>query len=442
MATVITRSFTEFTDTLGGLINIAWASIPSAQQTSIRQFYNNNAGYGWILNNWLPLCPNGEARFVGNQGFYPNDLSNTTYWTTTGLTPTATAIANPADGRVTATKLLELGPATAHNALQTFTYIPSTSYQVTAYFRPIGGRYLYLSANDGVNTYYAFVSPLGVLGSYSTNMTAPPTVQQTSNGFWIVNLFFTSASTAGTGNYGPGISSDGSTLTYAGDTAKGIYAWGNVLTQTQFASPTTMLIPNDQLGEEFIDSTFQVWQTSPVGPGNPVPISFSVMPDGVQILGTTGWVWNGWLWTFPSWFLAGYPVYLYYRKGSPDYSGSDYSAGTAYTVGQQILFTNSNSEMNFWKCVVATSAGQSPDTNPTKWQVLELPDILFWYVVYSSYADYLRMDAQMEKAAMADSLAQEYINTQSDKQERQQGVELPFRVQTHQTQSARGYFRV
>lgn len=441
MANIVYRSFTDFTDTLGGLLNIAYSAMPTTQKTSVKQFFNNNAAYGWIMNNWLPVCPNGEARFVGNQGYYPNDLTKTSYWTNTNLTITANSIANPADGRVTASKLLETTANGTHKALQSFTYIPAATYQATFYFRPIGGRYLYASANDGVNTYYAFVSPLGVLGTYSNNMTSPPTVQQTANGFWIVNLFFTADSGAGAGNYGPATSSDGTTLSYAGDAAKGIYSWGNVLTQTAFASPGIMLIPNDQLGESFIDATFQVWQTSPVGAGYPSPLQFQVMPDGVQILGVTNWVWNGWLWTYPAWFMAGYPVYLYYRKGCPDYSGADYSAGTAYAVDDQVLFTDSDSVMNYYKCVTATSAGQSPDTNPEKWEVLELPDFLFWYVVYSSFADYLRMDAQMEKAQMADNLAQGYLDTQSDKQERQQGVLPPFRVQTHQTQSPRGYFR-
>ena len=442
MANVKTTSFQDFADALTGLLNIAWSSIPTAQQTSIKQFYASNAQEGWIQNNWLPICPNGEARFVGNQGYYPNDISKTSYCTATNVTVTANNLANPADGRVTASKLVETVTNGAHNALQTFTYIPNATYQVTCYARSLGGRYLYLSANDGVNTYSTiFNLAAGTVGTSSNNLSASSTIQQTANGFWICNIFFTAASTAGAGNYGPGISSDGTTISYAGDVTKGIYTWGNVLTQTAFATPSISLIPNDQLGEEFIDSVFQVWQTSPVGAGYPCPLDYQVLPDGVQVIGVTNWVWNGWLWTYPVWFIAGYPVFLYYRKGCPDFSGTTYSGAATYAVNDQILFTNSASVMNFWKCIIATTAGQSPDTNPNSWQVLELPELLFWYVTYSCFGDYLRMDAQMEKAALADNLAQEYLNSQSDKQERQMGVLPPFKVATHQTQSPRGYFR-
>ena len=441
MANIKYSSFTDYLNTLGGLTNWpAVTSLPATQQTAIQQYYDSNAQEGWILNNWIPICPNGEARFVGNQGFYPNDLTNTTYWTNTAITPTANSIANPADGKVSATKILETSATSTHKSLQSYTFIPGATYQVTCYARPIGGRYLYLSANDGVNTYSTFFNiTTGVVGTQSALLTSPSTINQCANGFWICNLFFTAASTAGAGTYGPALSSDGSTLSYAGDTAKGMYVWGNVLSQTTYAAPTAMLIPYDQLGEDFIDSVFQVWQMSPVGAGFPVPQGYQMMPDGVQIIGTNGWVWNGWLWTFPTWYTAGYPVFLYYRKGCPTFQGSTYSGATTYAVNDQILFTDSSNVQDFWKCTVATTAGQSPTTTPTSWTKLQLPQLLFWYVTYSAFADYLRMDAQFEKAQMADALAQQYLDEQSDKQERQQGILPPFRVQTAMTSQARAW---
>lgn len=441
MAAIKYRSYQTFLDTMGGLIGwSSYTALPATQVTSLQAYYNSNASEGWISNNWLAVCPNGEARFVGNQGQYPNDLSNTTYWTATGLTPTKNSLANPADGKVSATKCLELVPSTAHNELQSYTYIPSTTYQLTSYWRPIGGRYGYFSANDGVNTYSAFVSPLGVLGTYSTNMTAVPSVSQSANGFWIVNLYFTSASTAGAGNYGPASSSDGSTLTYAGDAAKGFYSWGNVLTQTAYSAPTALLIPNDQLGEDFIDACFQVWQQSPVAQGAAVPQGFQMMPDGVQIIGTNSWIWNGWMWTFPMWYTAGYPVFLYYRKGCPDYSGLAFSTTTSYTVDTQILYNDATNGYDFWKCVVATSANDSPASAPTKWTELQLPEFLFNYVTYSSFADYLRMDAQVEKAQMMDAQAQEYLDNQSYRQELGMGIQPPLRMQTHLNSQGNTWF--
>lgn len=444
MSNIRYKTYQNYLDTLGGLLN--WASytgLPATQSTALQQYYNNNAQNAWISNDWLPVCPFGEARFVGNQGQYPNDLTKTSYWTTTNVTATANAIANPADGKVSASKLLETVTNGTHKVLQSYTFIPGATYQVTCYARPIGGRYLYLSANDGVNTYSTFFDvATGVVGTQSALLTSPSTINQNANGFWVCSIFFTAASTAGAGTFGPAMSSDGSTLSYAGDTAKGLYVWGNVLAQTTYAAPTALLIPNDQLGEDFIDACFQVWQMNPVGAGYPVPQSFEIMPDGIQVIGTNGWVWNGWLWTFPTWFTAGYPVYLYYRKGCPSFSGTAFSTTATYSVDTQVLFNDPTNGYDFWKCTVATTANQSPANTPSSWTELQLPEFLFLHVVYKSAADYYRMDAQTKKAAEDfDTLAQGYLDQQSDKQERQMGKQPPWRVQSHQTFSARGWAR-
>jgi hypothetical protein len=441
VANIRYKTYQDYLNSMGGLINWPTYTVLSAtQQTSLQQFYNNKAGDGWIASNWLAVCPNGEARFVGNQGFYPNNLAVTTYWTATALTVTGNSIANPADGRVTASRLLETAANSEHKDLQTTTFIPGATYQLTCYYRPIGGRYLYLTANDGVNNYYSTFSPSGTVAASSSTVSQPSTVNQTANGFWVCSIYFTAAATAGSGTFGPGISTDGTVVSYAGDTSKGIYSWGNVLSQTTYTSPTALLIPNDQLGEDFIDSVFQVYQMSPVGPGYPVPQSFQMMPDGVQIIGaTSGWVWNGWLWSFPSWFTAGYPVFLYYRKGCPSYSGTAFSTTATYTVDSQILYNDATNGYDFWKCIVATSANESPASAPTKWEELKLPEFLFQYVLYGAFADFLRMDAQQEKAEATDALAQEELIRQHDREERQMGIQPAFRVGTHQTFRASGW---
>ena len=441
MANIRYTTYQQYLNTLGGLINWpTYTALPATQVTALQSYYNNNASDGWIKNNWLNVCPQGEARFVGNLGQYPNDLSNTTYWTATNLTATANNLANPADGRVTATKLLETVTNATHKALQTLTYIPNATYQITCYARPIGGRYLYLSANDGVNTYSTFFNIVsGTVGTQSNNLSSTSSMTQTANGFWVCSIFFTADSGAGAGNFGPACSSDGSTLSYAGDTAKGLYVWGNVASQTTYAAPTSLLIPYDQLGESFIDAVFQVYQYSPVGAGFPVPQGYELMPDGIQVIGTNAWVWNGWLWTFPSWYTAGWPLFLYYRQGCPSYSGASYSTTTSYTVDTQILYSDTSGNLDFWKCTVATSANESPDSAPTKWTELKLPEFLFLWTVYKSCADYYRMDAQHEKAAQLDAQAQGYLDTQSDKQERQQGVQPPLRAQTHISAQARAW---
>lgn len=434
-------SFSDYTGYIGSLLNLPYSSMPTSQQTAVQNFFNFNAQKIWERCNWMEVCPYGEARFAGNLGQYPNDLSQTSYWTATALTPTANALANPADGRVTATKLLETSATSAHKMSQSITFIPNATYQVTCYFRPILGRYLYLSANDGVNTYYSFFSPAGVVGTYSNNLSSPPTVTQANNGYWICTIYFTTASNADGGTFGPGLSTDGSTLSYAGDTTKGAYVWGNVINQTTFVNPLAQVVSWSQLGESKIEQVFNVWRQSPYGAGYPVTAPYEETPDGIQTLGTNGWAWNGWLYTYPSWYNGSYPVYLYYRKQIPTFAGNAYSSGSSYAVDTTVLYTDANSVMNWWKCVSATSAGQSPDTNPTKWEVQTLPGNFLKFVSYAALADFYRMDGQPQKAQDADRLADEMFMLEADKLERQSGWLPPMKVSNSVTSQPRGLVR-
>lgn len=438
MANIKYSTFSDFTNYLAGLLNISYANMSTTQQTGVQSYYNFNGQKIWERCNWIQSCPYGEARFVGNLGTYPNDLSKTSYWTATALTVTGNNLSNPADGRITASRLIETVANSAHSALEAYTYIPSASYQVTCYFRPIAGRYLYLSANDGVNTYYSFFSPSGIVGTSSGNLRQASTCTQANNGFWICTIYFTAATTAAAGTFGPATSTDGATTSFAGSTSAGIYAWGNVINQTTYASPASQIIPYDQTGEDFIEQVFNVWQQSPAGASLPGNSPYEEVMDGIQILGTNGWSWNGWLYTYPNWYNGSYPVYLWYRKQIANYAGSVYSGAATYAVGDQILFTNSASVMDFWKCTTATSAGQSPDTTAASWEELKLPTVFLKFVTYASYADYLRMDAQSEKATGADARAEEMFALEADKLERQSGWLPPFKVQTHVTSQPRG----
>lgn len=56
---------------------------------------------------------------------------------------------------------------------------------------------------------------------------------------------------------------------------------------------------------------------------------------------------------------------VYFGQGAAAFSA--YAAGTAYSVGALITYTQ-NAELRYFRCIVATSAGQNPDTNPEKWE--------------------------------------------------------------------------
>ena len=435
MSNLRLRNYSEYTSRVSGLIGIPFSSMNTDEKSFLKGYFDTAIQDMWSSLPWVDTCPYGEARFAGNLLTYPNDMSQTTYWTSAAVTPTAASIANPADGRVTASKLLETSATSEHYVSQgSIAFVPSVSYQAFTYARPIGGRYLKLHVNDGAASYYAFFNlSAGTVGTTS-GLSATPVMSQCANGFWLCGIEFTSNASASTGYFRPTISSDGSTTSYAGDTTKGIYSWGNLLLQTTYVSPTSRYIPWRQTGEREIEAVFQVWKDSPVGARYPRKQGYELTADGIQIVGlagsNTGVIYNN----VPVYQTATQlPVFLHYRKTCPSFSGDDYSATATYAVDDQVLFTNSSSVVNFYKCLVATSAGQSPTTTAASWELIEIPEVFFDYAVYSSYANWLRMDGQMDKAISADALAQRKLDDETDKQERQQGWVQETVYSTHIT---------
>ena len=436
-----TRNYSDFTARYGSLVGIDYATMTAQEQAFASTYLQNAIEQMWTASPWIDVCPYGEARFVGNVLNYPNDLTQTAYWTATALTPaTAPTIANPCDGRFTTTQLLETAANSAHKEAQSYSFIPNVTYQFSAYIRANGRSYAYLSVNDGSVTHTAYFNvSAGTIGTYANNSQAP-TIQQCANGFWLVTLYFTSDAAAGNGSAAVQLSPDGSTLSYAGNTALGIYAWGVVLQQTSFASPSQLIIPFNQLGEANIEDFFDAWRDYPNSTNYPRPQGYTITPQGIIIVGSAGWTNNYWGYTPPQSFLFGNPVYIYYRQQCPSYQGAAFSQSTVYTYGQQMLFTAADGTVNYWQYTSQTPStpNQSPDNTPGNWTILAIPEVFFKYVCYAALADYLRMDGQFDKAEAANAQAESFLASEFDKQERQMGwVQPRFKVQTHVTSQPR-----
>ncbi|HUS97498.1 MAG TPA: hypothetical protein VMX97_12225, partial [Hyphomicrobiaceae bacterium] len=189
---------------------------------SINNLWNANVRQIWGAGNWTDLSVWGEARFAGDLLVYPNDLSQTAYWTATNTTVTANSIANPADNRVTASKVMETSATGAHNVAQNaLTCFPSTGYQLSAYVRPNGRSYVYLAANDGTTTFSTFFNvQSGTVGAGS-NVTSS-NIQQFPNGYFLCTITYTSGTAATSQSSTVQVSTDGTTLSYAGDPSKGL----------------------------------------------------------------------------------------------------------------------------------------------------------------------------------------------------------------------------
>lgn len=53
---------------------------------------------------------------------------------------------------------------------------------------------------------------------------------------------------------------------------------------------------------------------------------------------------------------------------------------------------------NFYQCVTATSAGESPATAPAKWSLVQIPARWRWLLVRLTYSHLLELDGQTDKS--------------------------------------------
>lgn len=121
-----------------------------------------------------------------------------------------------------------------------------------------------------------------------------------------------------------------------------------------------------------------------------------------------------------------------YRVKKPDLTGDIWDSSVAYSVGAQAYFdsgSNTGTAVpvpgkphygNFYECLTATTAGQSPSTHPAYWQKKELPYVFGSYISRGMYSDWLRSEMQIELAQIAEAEAASFLEMEVDKVLRQQ----------------------
>ncbi len=430
------RHFSDYLSSLASLVGIPATRITTELAGVFTTLFNTAIQNMWNLGPWLDVSPMGEARFVGNRLSYCNNLANSTYWTATAVTLTANSVQNPADGLITASKIMETAANSAHKVVQgVTTFYPGTNYTISFYGRPNGRDYVQLAVSDGVTAYTAFFNlTTGTVGTTANFLTT--TIGQQPNGFWLCQATLTANAAATTsGTYTMSLSSDGTTLSYAGDVTKGAYLWGNLVQQTSNVPLNDSLLPWDQLGENTIDAVFNVWCNSPFATSAPQQITYNLNTNGVQMVNATPVAYNYYINGVAQQSIYGAvpsnPLFIYYRKACPNWNGDVFDTAATYAVDEQMYFTNSIGNGDYYKCLVATTAGQSPDTTAASWQVLTVYDEFFQYAIYRAYADWLISDGQNDKSAGAQMMAQKLMDDQFDKRERQMGDVMTMKVQTH-----------
>jgi hypothetical protein len=126
-------------------------------------------------------------------------------------------------------------------------------------------------------------------------------------------------------------------------------------------------------------------------------------------------------------------VWCEYRIKRPELNGDLFSTSVAYAVGSQCYFdsgSNTGSYTpvagkphygNFYTCLTATTAGQSPSTNPEKWSIITIPYLFAGYAARGAYADWLRSELQIEAAQVAEAESEKVLADTVDIVIRQQG---------------------
>lgn len=441
-----TKNYSDYVKRLCSLVGVPVAGLTPDETDFFKEYFCASIRQAWQKTNWLEVAPEGEARLVGNLIEYANSYGPAGGWSATGGAIANNAISNPIDARRTAGLFTEDSSQGIHDVGQASAAIPLlplTSYCFSVFVRPNGRTSVLLNMESAVETIYALFTLTGS-GSVSTALTphnCTASINVAANGYYLCTLFFTTPANASGWNIF--LEGYNSTNTYAGDGTSGFYFWGFWLGQAQ-NFPANQLIPWAQTGEEPIEAVFEVWRTNKYAPGNPVRQAYTVVPDGIQIINTQSLYWGPY-YGYPPYNSPAIPgmavispvVFIDYRKRMPEFNGDDYSASATYAVGDSILFEESSGVSNYWTCLVATGAGQSPDTTPASWDEQLIPATFFDFIVYNAYAEWLRQDGQADKANNAETKAEMELADEFDTQERQMGHEMPFKVATHTTSQPR-----
>lgn len=143
-------------------------------------------------------------------------------WTKTNITATDNGYYNPMNGGLTANVNYETVTAAEHSVAQAYT-ATAVSHVLSVYARADGRDYIRLKFTDSAAANYTcfFNLSAGTVGT-SSGMTG--TITSVGNSYYRCSGVFTPASGAGTAYIN--FSTDGSTVSYAGDTTKGVLLWG------------------------------------------------------------------------------------------------------------------------------------------------------------------------------------------------------------------------
>lgn len=130
-------------------------------------------------------------------------------------------------------------------------------------------------------------------------------------------------------------------------------------------------------------------------------------------------------------YLVPNRVYVRFRLPCPDFRGPVFDAGATYTAAAAsvVYFEGDTTDLegDFWLCVADTTAGESPESAPSKWQRLEFPLWLRTPVARRAFADWLRYGSNREAGFAEDAAGDDALFQAQLQAGSQQGQILRWR---------------
>lgn len=184
------------------------------------------------------ILPDSYAPLMATRTTYTNLLVQsqtfTTTWTSTNATPTAAGRTNPDTGAVDMFKVLETVTNGEHYLSQSYASFTAASHVFSFFVAGgLGRDYVYAKVNDGTSDFTCFFNV--TTGTVGTASGATGSILAMPDGSYRCSIVMTTAS--GSGYCRIQSASDASTISYAGDTAKGFYVWGAQLQAASSVGP-------------------------------------------------------------------------------------------------------------------------------------------------------------------------------------------------------------
>lgn len=431
-----TKNYSDFLNQACAYVGVDYADLQPDEVALLNSFFNKQINHIWNLYHWVDVCPYGEYRVPNNILSNSITLSD---WSSIGGAIVNNHGKNPVDCYGNSSLFQEAVGYTAHGAFTTYSVDYPGNHTFSVFLKPISTRYCHI----GTMVQYSKIAIIDMkAASVVTADAAATVIVNRISGGWvqvIVNYEIPDSAEYVYSVYG---SPDGVLFPY-NTSGLGFEMYYPSIAPTDLTGTTMQLVPWEQDGMDEIDVVFEVWRTSPLSSAMPKRCPYKVTPNGIQTYNTaiTGVPYYQIL--SPGQAASSItayppsPVYLYYRTRCPNYSGATYSTATGYDAGVTLYYTYADGvKTNYIKTLVATNPGDTPETTPEKFKVLLIPQFAFDFVVQGVLADWLMTERQFAKAQVVRMGAQEMMDREFDRQERQMGIQFPFKVHTHFTSRA------